>query len=113
MSHSDPLYDDYNDFHDGVDADDRTNDYWAGDDDLNNDDRDFEDEEVYKMDGMECGHEDGFEDDEMDSTYDDYYDDSMDGDHDSAMESAGWGTDEGYGYYGDDTPMFDDYYGGE
>lgn len=60
-------YDDYNDFHDGVDADDRTNDYWAGDDDLNND-----------------------------------YDDSMDGDHDSAMESAGWGTDEDYGYFGED-----------
>lgn len=44
---------------------------------------------------------------------DDSYDDSMDGDHDSAMESCGWGTDEDYGYYGDDTPMFDDYYGGE
>jgi hypothetical protein len=29
-------------------------------------------------------------------------DDSMDGDHDSAMESAGWGTDEDYGYYGED-----------
>jgi len=40
---------------------------------------------------------------------DDFYDDSMDGDHDSAMESCGWGTDEDYGYYGDDTPMADDY----
>ena len=30
------------------------------------------------------------------------YDDSMDGDHDSAMASAGFGTDEDYGYYGDD-----------
>jgi len=27
---------------------------------------------------------------------------SMDGDHDSAMASAGWGTDEDYGYYGDE-----------
>jgi hypothetical protein len=64
------------------------------------------------------------EDDEMlysddDTNYDDYDDfyedegDSMDGDHDSAMESCGFGTDEDYGYYGDDTPMFDDYYGGE
>ncbi len=26
----------------------------------------------------------------------------MDGDHDSAMESCGWGTDEDYGYYGDE-----------
>ena len=32
----------------------------------------------------------------------DDYDESMDGDHDSAMESAGWGTDEDYGYYGED-----------
>jgi len=29
------------------------------------------------------------------------YDDSMDGDHDSALASAGWGTDEDYGYYGE------------
>jgi len=50
--------------------------------------------------------------DDHDDFYSDY-DDSMDGDHDSAMTSAGWGTDEDYGYYGDDTPMFDDYYGGE
>lgn len=28
-------------------------------------------------------------------------DDSMDGDHDSAMTSAGFGTDEDYGYCGD------------
>lgn len=28
--------------------------------------------------------------------------DDMDGDHDSAMESAGWGTDEDYGYYGEE-----------
>ena len=33
---------------------------------------------------------------------DDYYDDSMDGDFDSAMASAGYGTDEDYGYYGED-----------
>jgi hypothetical protein len=40
--------------------------------------------------------------DENYDDHDDYYDDSMDGDHDSAMESAGWGTDEDYGYYGED-----------
>ena len=33
---------------------------------------------------------------------DDDYDDSMDGDHDSAMASAGFGTDEDYGYYGEE-----------
>ena len=32
----------------------------------------------------------------------DDFDDSMDGDHDSAMTSAGWGTDEDYGYFGGD-----------
>jgi hypothetical protein len=26
----------------------------------------------------------------------------MDGDHESGLTSAGWGTDESYGYYGDD-----------
>jgi hypothetical protein len=30
-----------------------------------------------------------------------YYDDSMDGDHESALASAGWGTDEDYGYFDD------------
>ena len=30
------------------------------------------------------------------------YDDSMDGDHDSALASAGFGTDEDYGYYGEE-----------
>jgi len=38
-----------------------------------------------------------------DTSYEsDDIDESMDGDHDSAMESAGWGTDEDYGYYGED-----------
>jgi hypothetical protein len=36
----------------------------------------------------------------MDSIDD--YNDSMDGDFDSAMASAGYGTDEDYGCYGDD-----------
>lgn len=31
-----------------------------------------------------------------------YYDESMDGDFDSGMASAGFGTDEDYGYYGDE-----------
>ena len=30
------------------------------------------------------------------------YNDSMDGDFDSAMASAGYGTDEDYGYYGEE-----------
>jgi len=32
----------------------------------------------------------------------DDYDDSMDGDFDSSMRDAGFGTDEDYGYYGED-----------
>lgn len=35
-------------------------------------------------------------------TSDDYYDESMDGDFDSAMASAGYGTDEDYGYYAEE-----------
>ena len=34
--------------------------------------------------------------------YEPRYDDSMDGDFDSAMASAGFGTDEDYGYYGEE-----------
>jgi hypothetical protein len=51
--------------------------------------------------------------DELENGWDDSYDDSMDGDHESGLASAGWGTDEDYGYYGDDTPLGEDYYGGE
>lgn len=49
-------------------------------------------------DFYDCGTEDC--EDFEDNDYDCY--ESMDGDHDSAMESAGWGTDEDYGYYGED-----------
>ena len=45
--------------------------------------------------------EDGFLFDGYEQDCDDYYDD-MDGDFDSAMASAGYGTDEDYGYYGDE-----------
>ena len=38
---------------------------------------------------------------ESSSEPDERPDESMDGDHDSAMASAGWGTDEDYGYFGD------------
>ena len=68
--------------------------------------------EEYGMGGIYDDHDDFYSNDsdpDGDGDYDpDYdiwdeeYDDSMDGDHDSAMESAGWGTDEDYGYYGED-----------
>jgi hypothetical protein len=42
------------------------------------------------------------QDDTVGEFEDDSFDDSMDGDAESALASAGWGTDEDYGYYGDD-----------
>ena len=39
---------------------------------------------------------------EAETENDSHYDESMDGDFDSAMASAGFGTDEDYGYYGDE-----------
>ena len=37
-------------------------------------------------------------------------DDSMDGDHESALASAGWGTDEDYGYYGEEVDYREDFH---
>lgn len=56
-------------------------------------------------------HDDFYDDVENSGKVDwnDSYDDSMDGDAESAFGSCGWGVDE---YY-NDTPMYDDYYGGE
>ena len=42
-----------------------------------------------------------FVNDLIDAEHDEY-DDSMDGDFDSGMASAGFGTDEDYGYFGDE-----------
>lgn len=39
--------------------------------------------------------------DSLEEPSNDDYDDSLDGDHESALASAGWGTDEDYGYYGE------------
>ena len=85
MSHPDPLFDPDNAYEDDMNYDDY-NDFYG-------ENMDYED---YN--------------DEAD---DDSYDDSMDGDLESGLSSAGWGVDESYGYYGDDTPLGEDYYGGE
>lgn len=90
MSHPDPLHDEENTM--SQDSFDRFDDMaertiWPWIDDANYDDHD----DFY-----------GESADYSDYNDDDDYDDSMDGDHDSAMESAGWGTDEDYGYYGED-----------
>lgn len=84
MSHPDPLYDD-EEFDMDIDSNyDDHDDFYGESADYSdyNDDRDFDDENSGEVDWE--------------------YNDSMDGDHDSAMESAGWGTDEDYGYYGED-----------
>ena len=82
MSHPDPLYDEDNTM--SYDAFDRFDEMaertiypWIDDESHDSDDANYDD-------------------------YNDFYDDSMDGDHDSAMTSCGWGTDEDYGYYGED-----------
>lgn len=90
MSHPDPLHDEENTM--SQDSFDRFDDMaertiWPWIDDANYDDHD----DFY-----------GESADYSDYNDDEDYDDSMDGDHDSAMESAGWGTDEDYGYYGED-----------
>jgi hypothetical protein len=88
MSHPDPLYP-CEDFDMATNYSDYHYDYHD----------DFYDEDDRK------NHFDDFEDDspEFDDFADeDDYDDSMDGDHESGLASAGWGTDEDYGYYGDD-----------
>jgi hypothetical protein len=76
MSHPDPLFDPDNSY-----EDDNMN--YADDVDASNYD-DYND--FYE------GEEDSWEEE---------YDDSMDGDWDSGMTSAGWGTDEDYGHFGD------------
>ena len=43
-----------------------------------------------------------YEDNEVEYEDDDVWYDDLDGDHESGLASAGWGTDEDYGYYGDD-----------
>jgi len=98
MSHPDPLFDPDNSYED---------------DDMCFNEPDESD--VPFVEYLYDDHKDFYGDvtaEDLENGWDDSYDDSMDGDHDSAMESAGWGTDEDYGYYGDDTPMYDQYENG-
>ena len=52
-------------------------------------------------------------DDEAEVEDDDSFDDSMDGDAESALASAGHGTDEDYGYYGEDVDYREDFHADE
>lgn len=86
----------------------------------------FDPDNSYEEDGMASNfmdyhydyHDDFYSvdsDPDGDGDYDPDYDiwdeddESMDGDHDSAMTSAGWGTDEDYGYFGEND--YDSFYG--
>lgn len=99
MSHPDPLYDPDNSYED----DDMVPEHDPSDALL----------AEYLYDDYNDFHYGEVEADDLKDCWDEDYNDSMDGDFDSGMASAGHGTDEDYGYYGDDTPMYDDYYGGE
>ena len=101
MSHPDPLFDPENAYED--------------DDMLIEDEYEYRDEDRDHID-REClmdnaNYDDyndfyGNEEETTDESWVDDYDDSMDGDHESGLASCGWGTDEDYGYYGDDREDF-------
>ena len=62
----------------------------------------FDPDNAYEDDMNYDDHNDFYSENEEDDAWHDDVDDSMDGDFDSAMRDAGFGTDEDYGYYGDD-----------
>jgi hypothetical protein len=86
MSHPDPLFDAENAYDDDFE--------------LPIDDPNYDDNNDFYLSDLDD--EDVNNENEEDDVWDDSYDDSMDGDFDSAMRDAGFGTDEDYGYYGED-----------
>jgi hypothetical protein len=93
MSHPDPLFDPDNAYEDD-DMATNYSDYHY----------DYHDDFYEGCDDLETN------EDTTDETWTDDYDDSMDGDHESGLASAGWGTDEDYGFYGDNADYGDDGY---
>lgn len=68
----------------------------------------------YEYDDYEDFYGENMENDFYDYEVDnDSFDDSMDGDAESALASAGWGTDEDYGYYGEDVDYREDFHSDE
>ena len=113
MSHPDPLFDPDNAYED----DDMVVEHdpsdilfveylYDGHEDVYEDDMNYDDHnDFYEgCDDLET------DEDTTDETWTDDYDDSMDGDHESGLASAGWGTDEDYDFYGDNTDYGDDGY---
>ena len=95
MSHPDPCYDPDNSYED----DDMGYNYDDHDDFFDEDSSNYHPDAAHEL--STHTDDDGW-DEEEDDVWCDEYDDSMDGDFDSAMRDAGWGTDEDYGYYGED-----------
>jgi hypothetical protein len=91
MSHTDPLFDPDNSY----EEDGMSNHF---------DDYNYDYHDAFYGEDSSSYHPDA--DHEVESQFDD----SMDGDHDSAMTSCGWGTDEDYGYYGEDVDYREDFH---
>ena len=73
----------------------------------------YDDFEDFYGECMDDHYSDYADDDEGNSGEVDWYDegdDSMDGDAESALASAGWGTDEDYGHFGDCEDCAEDHY---
>lgn len=86
MSHPDPLYDPDNSYED---------------DDMS---LEHDPSDALLVEHLYDDYNDFYEDeDEEEEFWDDSTDDSMDGDAESAFGSCGYGVDETYGYYGDDS----------
>jgi hypothetical protein len=97
MSHPDPLFDPDNAYED----DDMATNYSDYHYDYHDDFYD-EDSSHYHPDADHEIASQFDEEENEDEEWTDDYDDSMDGDHESGLSSAGWGTDEDYGFYGED-----------
>jgi hypothetical protein len=68
----------------------------------------------YEYDDYEDFYSESMDNDSYDyEVDDDSFDDSMDGDAESALASAGWGTDEDYGHYGEDLDYQEDFHADE
>ena len=67
------------------------------------DEAEFEELDDEELDELIVDAMTGFddEDDDYEDRVNDDYDDSMDGDHATGLRDAGFGTDEDYGYYGE------------
>jgi hypothetical protein len=97
MSHPDPLFDPDNAMENDMNYDDH-NDFWG-----------LPENELDEL-RDQMNEDEGFDEEDEENDWDDSYDDSMDGDHESALASAGWGTDEDYGYFGEDLDYREDFH---